>query len=292
MQTHSDINRREFMKMMNYGVKDIDSNYFDNLRAPCTLGQIFGPTIHSFADYALKIRNNPKMIRELNSRMSYFGFTCIGNGFNRYAYINEDLPTLVVKISTTSSAKDDAKREMKNQFVLKPYCTKTFEAYPGGAIGLFERVSPLNQSTSYDTNFIFGLNRFYDIIDKDNVLMNDIADVKNFGVRSIDENNSTLVILDYPYVYRRNHDITCRCVSNDGSVCGGKIKYSTSVHCIWCDKCHTVYQAQDAASLVDQIFLGAETLRNPDLEYTIVNTKTGEIRYDSRKGKMDNFMKP
>ena len=96
--------------------------------------------------YASKIDYKESEIKKV---MSCYGFQRYASGTHRVVYRHLDIPNIIAKISLNKSSLGDNIREMQNQYYLKPFCTKVFDVYPTGLIGLFERVEPFQSRDEF-----------------------------------------------------------------------------------------------------------------------------------------------
>lgn len=161
--------------------------------------------------------------------LKYPYFKRIGTGTNRVAYKNLDYDKQIVKIATDIVAIDDGRREMINQRVLAPLCTKIFEVSDNGIITSSEYVLPIKTYKQFE---IYS-DRVYDIIvdkfiDK-GVILDDIgfSFYKNWGIRF-----ESPILLDFPYMYTFNDIISFKC-----NTCNGNIIFDDMLNYFQCTKC-------------------------------------------------------
>ena len=186
--------------------------------------------------------NIDKRVSLMNSILIPKGFKRIAGGTNRYAYINQNYPSIVFKIAIDSMGAKDSPREFVNQFKLRPYCTKVFEVSKYGIIGTFERVNQIRNSVEFFSvaKEIFSVCKSF--ISRDLILEDFGAKFfLNWGIRR----GNGPVILDFPYVYTVDYSkLKCNKEIN-GRRCGGIIDYDEGLNFLHCAKCGRMYRARE-----------------------------------------------
>lgn len=196
--------------------------------------------------YASKIDYKESEIKKV---MSCYGFQRYASGTHRVVYRHLDIPNIIAKISLNKSSLGDNIREMQNQYYLKPFCTKVFDVYPTGLIGLFERVEPFQSRDE----FMSVAGDIFDFINSKIIgkyVVDDIgtASFMNYGIRKAGPYSDISfgpVILDFTEVFPLDGDkLYCNKVVN-GFMCGGVLDYDEGFNTIRCTKCGKIYEARE-----------------------------------------------
>ena len=95
---------------------------------------------------AAQLQEKYKAIDEI---MKSRGFVKLVSGTNRVSYAPTFANDFIVKVAYDSVALQDSIREYKNQYLIKPFCTKVFEVSPNGVLGVFERVNPITSREEF-----------------------------------------------------------------------------------------------------------------------------------------------
>ena len=160
---------------------------------------------------------------EIKKVMNCYGFQRYASGTHRVVYRHLDIPTIIAKISLNKSSLGDNLREMQNQYYLKPFCTKVFDVYPTGLIGLFERVEPFQSRDE----FISVAGDIFDFINTKIIgkyVVDDIgtASFMNYGIRKAGPYSDVSfgpVLLDFTEVFPLDGDTSMkRTISRGGRV--------------------------------------------------------------------------
>ena len=233
-------------------VKSPDEFKFDSLAPSRPLFSMVPVELDKYLyDIAINPRNSVKTKYELiDKAMCDYGFSKLARGTNRsvYQYLYSD--DVIVKVGIDKYGVQDAKREYYNQSKLKPFCTKTFEVSPTGAIGLFEKVKPI----IYKDEFRSIAEDVFDLLVKHVLGKYILADIgasffMNYGLRR----GFGPVLLDYPYMYELDGTkIHCKNrikVGNQVVKCDGLIDYDTTFDFLVCEKCGKKYLASDIAKI-------------------------------------------
>lgn len=202
--------------------------------------------------YTSKIDYKESEIRKI---MNCYGFVRYTSGTHRVVYRHLDIPTIVAKISLNKTSLGDNLRELHNQQYLKPFCTKVFDVYPTGLIGLFERVEPFQSRDE----FMSVAGDIFDFINTKIIgkyVVDDIgtASFMNYGIRKVGPYSNISfgpVILDFPEVYPLDGDkLYCNKIEN-GYTCGGALDYDSGFNVIHCTKCGKVYEARELQKAIE-----------------------------------------
>ena len=193
------------------------------------------------------INANPaEKYRRLKAIMEPRGFYFIGGGTNRRAYACRYDPRVVAKVATDSVGISNNKRELVNQNVLKPYCSKIFEVSPCGTLAIIERVNPIKTQAEFQTiaDEVFDVLEFK--IRGNNIGMEDIGrrSFKNWGVRT----GYGPVLLDYPTMYVIDKKRAFCCArTKSGDYCNGPLQYDDGFDNIVCSYCGAKYMSKSIA---------------------------------------------
>lgn len=223
------------------------------------------------------INANPtEKYRRLKAIMEPRGFYFIGGGTNRRAYACRYDPRVVAKVATDSVGISNNKRELVNQDVLKPYCSKIFEVSPCGTLAIIERVNPIKTQAEFQTiaNEVFDVLEFK--IRGNNIGMEDIGrrSFKNWGVRT----GYGPVLLDYPtmYVIDKKRAFCCA-KTKSGDYCNGPLQYDDGFDNIVCSYCGAKYMSKSIAKTdgdkISELLYSASGYK----DYNCLNTKGNGI---------------
>lgn len=220
---------------------------FDNLWIPPMEYYLSPQDIDSLRRIATSLKLSSKIevkYSMIDNIMRSRGFKRFSGGTNRvvYRYLEDD--RFVAKIAVDRVGMQDNPMEYKNQFLLKPYCTKMFYISQCGTVGFAERVLPIKNKAEFKE--IAG-----DVFD---VLINKILgkyvveDVgskyfMNYGIRF----GNGPVLLDYPYVYELDgKKLFCNKVDPiTNQTCNGEIDYDAGFNHLVCTRCGKIYLATD-----------------------------------------------
>jgi hypothetical protein len=218
--------------------------------------------IATSAKYSAKLKEKYQAIDEIMNRR---GFEKLVSGTNRVAYQPVFANNFIVKVAYDTVALKDSLREYKNQFLIKPFCTKVFEVTPCGTLGVFEKVNPITSRKEYISmaadiykllsEFIIGQ---YIIDDIGTEYFNNIGFRNGFGA----------VVLDFPYVYEVDgKKIWCNKPNyNDPTgYCNGAIDYDLGFNKLICKRCGAVYKPFELAKKIkynnnEQLILESEDI--------------------------------
>ena len=198
--------------------------------------------------YSAKLKEKYEAIDKI---MKNRGFEKLVSGTNRVAYKPLFADNFIIKVAYDTVALQDSIREYRNQFLLKPFCTKVFEVSACGTVGVFERVNPITSRKEYMSMAadIFTLLSDY-VIGK--YIIDDIGTqyYQNIGFRY----GFGPVILDFPYVYEVDpKKIWCNKPDyNDPTgYCNGPIDYDFGFNKLMCMKCGAEYKPFELAKKIE-----------------------------------------
>lgn len=198
--------------------------------------------------YSAKLKEKYAAIDQI---MKNRGFEKLVSGTNRVSYRPLFANNFIVKVAYDTVALKDSIREYKNQFLIKPFCTKVFEVTPCGTLGVFEKVIPVTNRKEYISmaadiykllsEFVIGK---YIIDDIGTEYFNNIGFRPGFGA----------VILDFPYVYEVDgKKLYCNKPDyNDPTgYCNGPIDYDLGFNKLLCKKCGAIYKPYQLAKKIE-----------------------------------------
>lgn len=268
----------------------LEFNY-DSLMAPPLASLIPIKDLEYMNKLVTSIKYNSKIDykeSEIKKIMNYYGFVRYTSGTHRVVYRHLDIPTIIAKISLNKTSLGDNLRELYNQQFLKPFCTKVFDVYPTGLIGLFERVEPFQSRDE----FMSVAGDIFDFINTKIIgkyVVDDIgtASFMNYGIRKVGPYSDISfgpVILDFPEVYPLDGDkLYCNKVEN-GYTCGGVLDYDSGFNSIRCTRCGKIYEARQLQKMIDnnEVIKKGETknmkmsiVRNGKVIKTVDSNKMG-----------------
>jgi len=201
---------------------------------------------------SIRYAGNPrKKFKAIDEVLKPLGFQKLSAGTNRLCYKHLEDPSVVLKVAFDAVALKDNPTEFMVQNSIKPFCTKIFEVSPDGAVGLAERVQPIQNREEFRTC----ANEVYDLI---NILTRYfiLADIgshyfMNYGIRTL--NNFGPVLLDFPYIFEPDGDkLVCHAPNenNPDGICGGLIDYDAGFNELVCLKCGVKYRAIELARAI------------------------------------------
>lgn len=173
------------------------------------------------------------------------GFKLCGGGTNRRAYQSLIDPDVVTKIATDNVGFTSNSRELINQHVIKPFCSKMFDVTRDGTVGLMECVVPIKTIMEYQKYADAIHDMLFFVFRNNDIGMEDIGtrSFKNIGFR----NNFGPVVLDYPTMYLLDPNKRyCRAIIN-GVMCCGTLDYDEGYNSIVCTECGRTYFAKSLA---------------------------------------------
>lgn len=238
----SDIYRKDVIKeskLMKQWIAWFDSFKVNPLLSYFTQNDI--AFIHKLATSPAMHCNVKEKYRLLGELMNRRGFSLIGGGTNRRAYVCNYDKRVVAKVATDNVGFTSNLKEYVNQNVLKPFCNKIFEVSPCGSLAIIENVIPIkdvSEFTKYSQE-IFDI--LYFKIRNNNIAMDDIGtrSMKNWGYRS----GFGPVLLDYPSMYVADpKKRLCKDILN-GKLCSGTLDYDEGFNNIVCSECGRTYLA-------------------------------------------------
>lgn len=178
------------------------------------------------------------------------GFIRYHSGTNRVVYRSLVDDTILLKVALDEQGIQDNDDECRTQHILKPFVPKVFEITPCGTIQMVEKVQPIrNRKEFYDIGEeVYGILYSFSQM---GLILEDIGTnfFMNWGVRR----GFGPVLLDFPYVYKRNPS-KCLCVEIDkqtGERCNGIIQYDEGMNTLTCQTCGKRYAAKDVGDAID-----------------------------------------
>lgn len=222
--------------------------WFDSLVAPPMSYYFTIEDIVKFKDIALdpRLNNNPtEKYNQIGKIMNMRGFTLIGGGTNRRAFVSYDY-RVVAKVATDKVGISNNHKEYINQHVLKPFCIKIFEVSLCGTLAICERFVPIKTLEEFEQI----ADRVFDIllfkIRNKNIGMEDIGSrsFKNWGIRD----GFGPGLLDYPTMYVVDPK-KCYCTQTDrfGNMCNCTLDYDEGFDNIICSGCGHRYLSKALA---------------------------------------------
>lgn len=226
------------------------------------------------------------------------GFELLGGGTNRRAY-RCTFENVVLKIATDQVGFTSNLREVPNQHVIKPFCTKIFGTDYNGVSSLSELFVPFKTQEEFSKYWEDIFNILYFKFRNNDIGMEDIGtrSFKNWGLR----NGFGPGVLDFPTMYvmdpakRFCHNIV------DGKMCGGTLDYDDGFNVIVCSCCGRTHFAKTLAKKDgDQIsnLLQAVGYQNKKLEKELMSMKIKIVDVETGEGKdiiiggKSNFVNP
>ena len=199
---------------------------------------------------------DPRLNNQLKKKEEWYesilnprGLVRMGRGTNRVIFKNLEDQSIVVKIPLSEAGKFDGPAEMKNQWLIKPFCTKIFEVSPDGLITVAERGELIR---SQDIFYSFGdqLFDFYQMF-LGKYVMADVGTEfrKNWVVRA----GFGAILCDFPLIYPLDGS-KLYCDEKDlitGIPCGGEIDYDMGYNRLYCKKCGKQYFASALAKQLE-----------------------------------------
>lgn len=226
----------------------IEEFNFDQLQAP-PLSWFFSPfDIQELNSIARSIKYSAKpqaRYEAINRVCNRCGLVKFAAGTNRVVYRHPEFPDILFKIAADDVGLGDNPAEYRNQFLLKPFVTKTFEISPCGTVAIVERVNPITSREEY----ISVADDVFTLITEWLVGRYVLADIgaryfMNIGIRR----NFGVVLLDYPYCYELDGN-KLYCNKSDptspSGKCDGEIDYDDGFNFLHCTKCGAIYKAKE-----------------------------------------------
>lgn len=220
---------------------------FDNLWIPPIEYYLSPQDIDSLRRIATSLKLSSKIevkYSMIDNIMRPRGFKRFSAGTNRVVYSCLEDDRFVVKIAVDRVGMQDNPMEYKNQFLLKPYCTKMFYISKCGTVGFAERVLPIKNKAEFKeiAGDVFDI-----LINKilGKYVVEDIGSkyFMNYGIRF----GNGPVLLDYPYVYELDgKKLFCNKVDPvTNQTCNGEIDYDAGFNHLVCTRCGKIYLATD-----------------------------------------------
>ena len=231
--------------------------------------------------YNANIEKKYKLIDEIFKRR---GFRFAFRGTNRAVYNFLDYPIFVAKTALDRVGMQDAPSEFKNQQLIKPFCTKTFEHDLTGTVSFVEKVNPVTSRYEFLSIADDVFNLLLYLLGK--YVIDDIGErhFMNYGVRHDTYTGHTFgpVLLDYPYVYKLDgRKLICNHMIGTmfgNKPCGGEIDYDAGFNTLYCTKCGREYNAQDLMQKNNDILIFDDEEVNEMIRAKIVSKSAGVIK--------------
>lgn len=233
----------------------IDEFNYDALTAPPLVALFTPMDIANLNRIASSLRYSAKLklkYQEIDKIMRSRGFEKFVSGTNRIAYRFIENNSFIVKVAYDSVGLNDNLAEFKNQFNLKPFCTKVFEVSPCGTVGIFERVEPITSREEY----LSIASDVFELLDTwvlGEYIMEDIGSntFMNIGIRK----GFGVVLLDFSFMYKLDgNKLFCTAPSNNtpSGRCEGVIDYDAGFNFLHCTKCGVKYKARELAQAIKE----------------------------------------
>lgn len=264
---------------------------YDNLMAPPLYSLLSYQDVFELQKIAssLRLSSKPKEKYKLIDKiMISRGFKFLASGTNRVIYKHLEIPSIIVKVALDRVGLSDNPNEYKNQYFIRPFCTKCFEVSPCGAIGVFERVQPIVNMVEFKLIAEDVFNMLIEhIIGK--YVLDDIGSnfFMNYGIRE----GWGPVLLDYPYLYELdNTKLICNAILETG-ICGGEIDYDNGFNELHCTKCGKHYFARDLGQYIENNNITVSKGDREDMKLEIV-TGNGIVLDVIEEQKTTSTIKP
>ncbi len=226
---------------------------YDKLTAPPISSMFTMDDINQLRKIATSVRyagNPDKKYKLIDEIMKRRGFAKFVSGTNRVSYRCLEDDSFIIKIAFDDVGIKDNPKEFKNQFLLKPFCTKVFEVTPCGTLGVFERVNPITSREEFCSvaSDIYNVISYWIIGE---YVLEDIGTkfFMNWGVRR----GFGPVLLDFPYMYELDgNKLYCKAPAETPSgCCDGIIDYDAGFNYLYCTKCGVRYRATELAKAIE-----------------------------------------
>jgi len=269
--------------------------HFDSLVMPTMLCYLSPQDIQALYNIASSIKYSSKInlkYKEIDNIMVNRGFKKFHSGTNRIVYSYLEDRSFLVKIAIDRVGLRDNPDEFSNQFLLKPFVTRTFEVSPCGTIATVERVEPITSRQE----FISIAGDVFDLLNKQilgEYILEDIGTnyFMNYGLRS----GFGPVLLDYPYLFKLDgNKLYCNQVLETGHLCEGLIDYDAGFNNLICSKCGKRYLATELQKAKDnklifmkgsnEINLNIKLKRGDKIVKDLTNDKETETIMFKKKG--------
>lgn len=220
--------------------------HFDSLHMPSLYSYLSVSDIQALHNIASSIRYSSKIdfkYKEIDKIMTNRGFKKFHSGTNRVVYSYLEDKSFLIKIAIDKVGIKDNPNEYKNQFLLKPFVSKTFEVSPCGTVATVERVEPITSRQEF-------LSIAEDVFDMLNskilgeYVLEDIGSeyFMNYGIRK----GFGVVLLDYPYLFKLDgNKLYCNKLIDNTHICNGIIDYDAGFNNLVCSSCGKRYLAME-----------------------------------------------
>ena len=273
------MSRSDIISIMQSTITDPATFDFDHLMGPGLFNLLSPKDVQDLNYIATSVKysgNIRKKYKAIDSIMKPRGFKKVGAGTNRVVYQFLEDHSFLLKIAVDDIGMGDNPKEFRNQMVIKPFCSKTFEVDPTGTVAVVEQVNAIQNRKEFEsvaddiyeliTGFLIG-----------KYIMADIGThyFMNWGVRT----GFGPVLIDYPYLYRLDGD-KLHCTAPDPNdptkQCNGIIDYDDGFNKLYCSKCGKWYRVRELAQLEgvsEKIFTSGKN-----------NERSTKMKFNVRRG--------
>lgn len=205
--------------------------------------------IHTIVNSVRYMGNAEKRVSMINDLMKRRNFRKFHAGTNRTVYVFLDDTGFVCKVPIDKNGEEDNLAENKNQWLIKPFCTRMFQTTQFGTVSFSERVQPITSREEYLSiaNEVFNL-IVYKILGK--YVVDDIGSTRfmNIGIRT----GWGPVLLDYPKVFELDGN-KLKCTSKiSGHICNGDIDFDDGFDILKCKICGAEYTAKELGKSIKE----------------------------------------
>ena len=219
---------------------------------------------------------DPKLNNQLRKKEEWYesilnprGFVRMGRGTNRIIFKNLENQSIIIKVPLSEAGRNDGPSELKNQWLIKPFCTKIFEVSPDGLITVAER-GELIRSQEIFYSFGDQLYDFYQMF-LGKYIMADVGSEfrKNWVIRP----GFGPILCDFPLIYPLDGS-KLYCDVKDPIThipCGGAIDYDTGYNRLYCKKCGKQYFASQLAKQIETGLIKRRSVSDMKIRINDVN---------------------
>lgn len=250
------INRNYIIDWMkSRSIKREEFNY-EKLRCPFFIRELFTPQDLADLNYlatSLKLTAKPvEKFNEIDAILRSRGFKQFINGTNRVCYEFIEDKSFLCKVAYNNNSRSDSLNEFKNQFFIKPFCSKMFETTPDGVLAFLERVNPITSREEYLSVIGDIYYLLYEWLLKSGYVFDDLGTEKfmNIGIRP----GFGPVLIDYPYIFPIDpNSIFCSAPdpTSPTGCCEGEITMDPGLNMLYCTKCGAKYRARELAKYIE-----------------------------------------
>ena len=253
--------------------RGVNTNFnYEALTAPPLRSMISEWDMKQIHDICL----DPKLNNQLKKKEEWYesilnprGLVRMGRGTNRVIFKNLENQSIILKVPLSEAGKHDGPSELKNQWLIKPFCTKIFEVSPDGLITVAER-GELIRSQEIFYSFGDQLYDFYQMF-LGKYIMADVGSEfrKNWVIRP----GFGPILCDFPLIYPLDGS-KLYCDVKDfmtGIPCGGVIDYDLGYNRLYCKKCGKQYFASQLAKQVESGLIKRRSVSDMKIRINDVN---------------------